>query len=88
MHDEYNLATEERLTIERKEKFANYIGTVKSKSLKLDGDLDEQFQVKAKFKKAAEALAAKAAAGDMVAQIEILLRGRAMQNAYDSDDSD
>lgn len=98
MNDEYNLATEERLNIERKEKFAKYIGAVKSNSLKLDGDLDEQFQVKAKFQPAANdaavATAAKSAADKQSSQsgqdtrAELLQRGRAMQGQEDGDESD
>ena len=51
--EEHTQVTDERLTIERKAKFADYIKAVKTQALRLDGDLDAQFEVKGKFQAAA-----------------------------------
>jgi hypothetical protein len=97
LNEEYNLIAEERLTIERKAKFAKYIESIKTKNLRLDGDLDEQFQVKAKFQPVvdkAKAAAAAQAAADSTSnreaddtRAELLQRGK-MQRGHDDDGSD
>jgi len=48
--EDWTLCSEEKLTIERKEKFATYIDVVKSKSLSLEGDIDSKFAVKKKLR--------------------------------------
>ena len=97
LNEEYNEVEQERLMIERKAKFAKYIDAVKSKNLRLDGNLDEQFQVKAKFHPIvdkAKAAAAVKAAGESATKreaddtrAELLQRGR-MQRGHHDDGSD
>ena len=53
VEEEQKEVWDERLTIERKAKFADYIKAVKTQALRLDGDLDAQFEVKGKFQAAA-----------------------------------
>ena len=89
---------QERLNIERKAKFAKYIEAVKTKNLRLDGNLDEQFQVKAKFHPVvdkAKAAAAAKAAGESASKreaddtrAELLHRGRMQRGDHDDDGSD
>jgi hypothetical protein len=97
VNEEYNQVEQERLNIERKAKFAKYIDAVKSKNLRLDGNLDEQFQVKAKFHPVvdkAKAAAAVKAAGEGASKreaddtrAELLQRGR-MQRGHHDEGSD
>lgn len=97
LNDEYNQVEQERLMIERKAKFAKYIDAVKTKKLRLDGNLDEQFQVKAKFHpvvdqaKAAAAKAAGESANKREAddtRAELLERGRMQRGHHEDDGSD
>ena len=93
LNEEYNQVEQERLMIERKAKFAKYIDAVKTKNLRLDGNLDEQFQVKAKFHPVVDKAKA-AAAGEIATKrdaddtrTELLQRGR-MQRGHHDDGSD
>ena len=76
IEDDWQSEREEMLNIERKEKFAKYIGKLKqkTKTINLEGDIDNLFSVQTKFKSAVKksmaismmsAMKPKAAAPDM-----------------------
>lgn len=96
LNEEYEQIGDERLNIERKAKFAKYIDAIKTKSLRLDGNLDEQFLVKAKFHAEAEKVepaAADRTRGEATSKREaddtraqLLQRGRMHRGHHDDDD--